>query len=143
MTSGRNVRRAVIGGNPTSGRHGLALALYLFSVTGLYAVVSHFVFDSRDGVVLLSFVLFGVLLSTAFAYRKSGLLVSWLLVLGPVCGPLAFYGWLTMSEQQAPVALVLSFYGHGAAAFWIPTALFLGSIGFGVGVLLRWVAAVR
>lgn len=143
MTSGLSVRRAVIGGNPRSGRYGIALALYLFSVTGLYTIVSHFVFDSRGEMVLWSFVLFGVLLSTAFAYRKGGLLVSWLLVLGPVCGPLAFYGWLTMSEQQAPVALVLSFYGYGAVAFWIPTALFLGSLGFGVGVLLRWVAAVR
>lgn len=138
MTLEMNVWRTVVGRRPPLSRYGVGIALGLFLFTGVVTLVSEVVFYTGPEFVLYAFVLFGVFTSVVFAYLNSGFLVSLLLVFGPVCGPLAFYGWKTMSEQQAPPALVLSFYGYGAVGFWVPFALFLGILGFGSGVLIRW-----
>lgn len=133
-----NVRRTILGGRPSSSRYGVGIALGLFLFTGVVTLVSEVVFHTGPELVLYAFVLLGVFLSVVFAYLNSGILASLSLVSGPVCGPLAFYGWKTLSEQQAPPALAFSFYGYGAVAFWVPFALFLGIPGFGCGVLVRW-----
>jgi hypothetical protein len=116
-------------------RGGLAFVIGL--LTGLYTLVSELYLHTQPAPVLWLFVVLGAILATVSAFRQRGLLVSWLLVLGPVCGPLAFYDWLTITRQQAPVALVLSFHGYGAVSFWIPTAFMLGTLAYGIGALTR------
>lgn len=133
-----NVRRAVVGSQPPMRKLGAGIAVVLFVLTGLYALGSHFVYHRQPETVLWLLVFLGVCLSGVFAYWRGGLAVSLLLVFGPVGGPLAFYRWLMWYEGKGPVGLVLSFHGHGAVTFWIPTALLLGTLAFGVGVIARW-----
>lgn len=138
MGLGINVRRAVFGGQSPTRKFGVAIAVGLFVLTALLALISDFVYHTNPEVVLWLIVLLGVSLSGLFAYWNSGLVVSWLLVYGPVLGPLAFYRWVMFREGKGPVALFLSFDGYGAAGFWIPTAAVLGTVAFGVGVIARW-----
>lgn len=136
-----NVRRAVVGSEPPVRKLGAGIAVVLFVLTGLYALVSHFVYHTQPETVLWFLVFLGVYLSGVFAHWRGGLAVSLLLVFGPVLGPLAFYRWLMWREGEGPVALVLSFHGHGAVTFWIPTALLLGTLAFGIGVIARSMTA--
>ena len=109
----------------------------LFGATGSLAFVSHAVFDAIPEAVLWLFVLLGVLLAVGATYRRIGLLVSAGLVFGPVYGPLAFYTWLISTQGTAPVAFVLSFYGHGAPALWTPIAVVLVAVSHASGALAR------
>jgi hypothetical protein len=82
-------------------------------------------------------VVLGFGLAIWWAYDNSGLAVSVALVGAPVVARLTYYWWLYLDEPS-PVALPLSFEGSGAWELWIPLALLLGVIAFGVGVSLRW-----
>lgn len=131
------LRRALLGTRSSPRRSGAVAAAGLFGVTGLLALVSHAVFDATPEGVLWLFVLLGVLLAAGAAYRGSGLLVGSGLVFGPVYGPLAFYTWVISTQQTAPVAFVLSFYGHGAPALWTPIAIALVGVSYAFGALAR------
>jgi hypothetical protein len=131
------LRRAVLGTQSLPRRLGAAIAVGLFGVTGLFAFVFHAVFGAIPAVILWLFVLLGVLLAIGAAYRGSGLLVSSALVFGSVYGPLAFYTWLISTQEAAPVAFVLSFYGHGAPALWAPIAVALVAVSYALGALGR------
>ena len=135
-----NVRRALLGTRSSPRRAGVAAATGLFAVTGLFALVSHAVFDAIPEAVLWLFVLFGALLAVGAAYARGGLLVSAALVFGPVYGPVAFYTWLISTQPAAPVAFVLSFYGHGAPALWAPIGALLVVISYALGALARRLA---
>ncbi|TKX83680.1 hypothetical protein EXE43_22990 [Halorubrum sp. SS5] len=131
------VRRALFGSRSSPRRFGAAGAVGLFAATGLFALASHAVFDAIPEAILWLFVLLGVLLAVGAAYDGGGLLVSAALVVGPVYGPVAFYTWLISTQRAAPVAFVLSFYGHGAPALWAPVAVVLVAVSYALGVLTR------
>ena len=82
-------------------------------------------------------VIVGFGLASWWAYDNSGLAVSVALVGAPVAARLTYYWWLYL-DQPSPVALPLSFGGSGAWKLWIPLALLLGVIAFGLGVTLCW-----
>lgn len=115
----------------------------MFGSTGLFVlsialVGSHELFavpDTVGGRYLI--IAGGVVLASVFAYRNSGLLVSWLLVFGPVSAPILYTETLIASGDPVGIALPLSLVGVGVAGFWIPTAVLLGTLAFGVGVALR------
>lgn len=85
--------------------------------------------------LLLSTVAIGFVLSSVSAYRNSGIVTSCLLVVAPLAGRLSYYTFLT---QNRYVAMPGSFSGSGAAAFWLPVGFLLGSVGFCIGVAVRW-----
>ena len=130
-------RRLLLGIPSAPRRAGAAAGAGLFAATGLFAFVSHAVFDAIPEAVLWLFVLLGALLATGAAYGGSGLLVSAGLVFGPVYGPVTFYTWLIGTGDAAPVAFVLSFYGHGAPALWGPIAVALAGGSHALGALCR------
>lgn len=124
--------RSLEGVTVATGLYALVMALSfapdLLSVSGLGAVL-------EPGGVLA-----GVALAGWWAYRNSGLVVSVTLVLGPVLGRLTYYAWMfAYNDSGAPVALILSFGGGGSWEFWVPFAVLLGVLAFGVGVAIRWV----
>jgi|GEM_PF-2326148 len=131
------VRRAVLGTRSAPRRLGAAAGAGLFAATGLIALVSQVAFDVIPEALLWLFVLLGVLLAIGMAYGGGGLLASAALVFGPVYGPLAVCTWLISTRQVAPVAFVLSFYGHGAPALWTPIAVVLVAGSYGLGALGR------
>jgi hypothetical protein len=103
----------------------LSFAAELDSVPGFGAVI-------EPGGVLA-----GILFAGWWAFRNSGLAVSVSLVLGPVLGRLTYYSWVYAGRRAMPVALPLSFGGHGAWELWVPLAVLLGLLAFGAGVVLR------
>ncbi|WP_436932161.1 hypothetical protein [Halosimplex halobium] len=78
----------------------------------------------------------GPALSAVAAHRRGGLAGSLSLAAAPVAGRIAYFSLFT---PNAVVALPGSFEGSGAAAFWTPVVLALGTVGFGVGTAARWV----
>ena len=130
-------RRLLLGSPSAPRRSGIAAGAGLYAATGLFAFVSHAAFDAIPEAVLWPFVLLGALLATGAAYGGSGLLVSAGLVLGPVYGPVTFYTGLIAMGDAAPVAFVLSFYGHGAPALWAPIAVALVGVSHALGALCR------
>jgi hypothetical protein len=137
MNIGNSARRAVLGTPVSERKLGGTIAVGFFLVTASIAFVADFVYHTNPELILWLFVLVGVSLSTLFAYWRSGVVVSLLLVLGPVLGPLAYYRWSMIRAGKGPIATALSFDGYRAAGFWIPTALVLGACAFCVGVTVR------
>lgn len=133
------VKRVVLGRRSSKRTRWVISALGLFLFTGLYALVAHFIYDTKPTAILWVFVLLGIAFSIISAYQHGGLVVSWLLVLAPVCGPSASYQWLMWREGKAPIALLGNFYGHRAIGFNIPLAIVLGTLGFLFGVLFKYV----
>ena len=131
------LRRALLGSQSSPRRLGAVAGVGLFAGTGLFAFASHALFDAIPEAILWLFVLLGALLAVGAAYGGSGLLVSSALVFGPVYGPVTFYAWLISTQQAAPVAFVLSFYGHGAPALWAPVAAVLVAVSHALGALAR------
>jgi hypothetical protein len=84
----------------------------------------------------LGLVAVGVGLAGWWAYDNSGLAVSLALVAAPVGARLAYFWWRSRG-RPAPVALPLSFTGHGAWQMWLPVALSLGVVAFVAGVVIR------
>lgn len=134
----KTICRGVFGRRARWRREWVFSALGTFLFTGVFAVVAHFVYDSKPNLLLHLFVLLGVSFAIISAYHHSGLVVSWLLVLAPVCGPLVFYQWLMNQKGVGPVGLIGSFYGHGAPGFYVPLAFALGTLAFGLGISVRW-----
>lgn len=134
------VRDATLGADPRLTRRALLAGAGLFALPAAVAFVSELASLPAGKLSLYGFVLLGVVLAAASAYRNSGLAVCWLLALSPVVGPLAVYRGFRYVRDSAPIALPLSFSGVGAAAFWIPAALLLGTVAVGVGVAARWTA---
>jgi hypothetical protein len=137
LDSNATLRRALLGSPSSPRRLGAAGGAGLFAATGLFAFASHAAFDAIPEAVLSLFVLLGGLLAAGAAYRGGGLLVSAALVFGPVYGPVAFYTWVISTQEAAPVAFVLSFYGHGAPALWAPVAAVLAAVSHAVGALAQ------
>lgn len=137
LDSNATLRRALLGSQSSPRRLGAAAGAGLFGATGLFAFGSHAAFDAIPEAVLLLFVLLGTLLAVGAAYAGSGLLVSAGLVVGPAYGPLTFYAWLISTREAAPVAFVLSFYGHGAPTLWAPVAAVLAAASYAIGALAR------
>jgi len=139
MTLGSNaaLRRALLGSPSSPRRLGAAAGAGLFGATGLFAFASHALLDATPEAFLWLFVLLGALLAVGAAYAGSGVLVSSALVFGPVYGPVTFYAWLISTREAAPVAFVLSFYGHGAPALWAPVAVVLVAVSYALGALGR------
>lgn len=138
MPAGETLRVVLLGADTADTRTTLWVATGLFVLTGVIALVSEVASFSTGTLSLYAFVLLGAVFATAAAYRNSGLLPSWALVAGPVGGPLAVYRGFMLGRDAVPVGLPLSFYGTGAAAFWLPVTLLLGTLGFAVGALVRW-----
>lgn len=140
MASTVDLRRAILGADSTVTRTALGVAFGLFSVAGVVVLVREFTSLSPGIELSYLFVLLGLALAAVSAYHNSGLVVSWILAFAPAAGPLAVYAWIMSQERASPVALPASFDGQGAASFWVPAALLLGTLGFGLGVLGRWVS---
>ena len=131
------LRRALLGSQSSPRRLGAVAGVGLFAGTGLFAFASHALFDAIPEAILWLFVLLGTLLAVGAAYGGSGLLVGSALVIGPAYGPLTFYAWLISTQETAPVAFVLSFYGHGAPALWAPVVVVLAGGSYAIGSLAR------
>jgi hypothetical protein len=84
----------------------------------------------------LALVVVGFGLAGWWAYDNSGLAVSLTLVAAPVLARLTYFWWRSRG-RPAPVALPLSFAGHGAWRMWLPVALSLGIVAFTAGVVAR------
>ena len=137
---GVDLRAALVGSDRARSVRGLTAAGGL-----TLSVLAASVLPASVGAVLEpGLVVVGFGLACWWAYRNSGLAVSVAFVLGPVLARLAYwvayYSWLRTGRAQ-PVALPLSFGGRGAWTLWIPLAVLLGVVAFGVGVLLRRVRA--
>ncbi|QLD88218.1 hypothetical protein HWV07_03885 [Natronomonas salina] len=131
-------RNHLVGVDPDLAKKSVLGALGLF-VLSLTLISSHELFsvpDTIGGLYLL--IVAGVALASVSAYRNSGLLISWVLVFAPVSAPILYTEALIASGETVPVALPLSLVGVGVAGFWVPTAVLLGTLAFGVGVALRW-----
>lgn len=138
MVSKINIRRYIVGIDPALTKKGVFGSIGLF-VLSIALIVSYELFSVPENVGgLYLIIVAGVVLAGMSAYRNSGLLVSWLLVFGPVSAPILYTQILIASGTPIPVALPLSLVGVGVAGFWIPTAVFLGTLAFGVEVALRW-----
>lgn len=81
-------------------------------------------------------VIVGFGLASWWAYDNDGFVVCLALVSGPVIARLTYFWWLYLG-RPAPVALPLSFSGHGAWEMWLPVGLALGTVAFAVGVAVR------
>lgn len=137
MSRDIDVRDVVVGQKRSASRRALGLAAALYVLVVAYAGLAHLT-GAVETAVLYLFVLAGVALAAASAYRNSGWLPGLALVAAPVAGALSFYWWLALERGARYVALPGSFEGQGAAAFWLPTVLLLGTLGFGVGTCARW-----
>ena len=137
MTADTTLQGAALGVDSRERRRGLLAAAALTTLTAAVAFVSELASLSAGKLSLYGFVLVGGALAAVSAYRNFGLAVIWFLTLAPVLGPLAVYRGFMYVYESVPVALPLSFYGTGAGGFWIPTALLLGTLAFGVGVAAR------
>jgi hypothetical protein len=124
---------ALVGSDRDRSLQGLLVALGLSAVVLVLSVLPL----AAGAFVEPGLVVVGVGLSGWWAYDNSGLVVSVGLVLAPVVARLTYYRWRYLDEP-APVALPLSFGGHGAWEMWVPLAVLLGVVAFEVGVLARW-----
>ena len=134
-----HARRILVGVDPGLTKQGILGSIGIVILSVIY-LISYELFSApatTGGLYL--FIVAGVVLSGWSAYRNSGLLVSWLLVLAPVSVPILYTQVLIASGSPVPVALPLSLVGIGVAGFWIPTALLLGTLAFGAGSALRWI----
>ncbi|MFC5280004.1 hypothetical protein ACFPM1_14735 [Halorubrum rubrum] len=143
MVSVTDVRAAVLGRDRRDAVRAGVVAVGLFVVALASSSVTHLLSVSAGGPFQYLLVVVGIGFAVVHGFRNAGLLVCWALVSAPVAGTLAFYTWLTTRQDAAPVALPLSFYGHGAVAFWIPTVLVCGTFAFALGVLTRRAASLR
>lgn len=137
MTRDGGVRDALVGRDTVLTRCGAGIAASLFIATSGYALG----FGRRSllgRTPLYVLLVLGVVVAGASAYHNSGLLVSWLLVLAPTVGPIAANRVFLAGGKQPVLADPFSLYGSSALAFWLPTALFLGSLAFGAGITIRW-----
>ncbi|PSQ18346.1 hypothetical protein BRD02_00790 [Halobacteriales archaeon QS_8_69_73] len=132
------IRDAALGADPVERRRALLAAAGLLCVTAAVAFVSELVSLSVGKLSLYGFVLLGAALAAIAAYRNSGLLICCLLILAPAVGPLAVYRGFRYVCGSGPVALPGSFTGAGAAVFWLPVTLLLGTVVFSAGVAARW-----
>jgi hypothetical protein len=128
-----DLRIALVGTDRERSLQGILVAT---GVSALVLVIS-FLPLSAGAFVEPGLVIVGFGLASWWAYDNSGLAVSVALVGAPVAARLTYYWWLYL-DQPSPVALPLSFGGSGAWKLWIPLALLLGVIAFGLGVTLRW-----
>lgn len=128
-----DLRAALLGTSRGRSVQGIVVAAGL---AALVLAVSFLPF-AVDTVLDLGLVIGGFGLASWWAYVNDGLAVSVALVLGPVGARLTYYSWIYL-DRPAPVALPLSFGGHGAWEMWIPLAVVLGVIAFVVGVTYRW-----
>jgi hypothetical protein len=135
------LRYVVRGTDSSFTRRAVGVAAVLFLVSGGYVLTTEFTSLPTGAGPLYVLVLAAVVLAAASAYRRGGLVASWLVTLAPVGGALAAYAWVMGQEGPSPVALPGSFYGQGAGSFWVPTALLLGTLAFGCGVLARRLAS--
>lgn len=137
---GVDLRAALLGRDREQSLAGVTVAASLYALTMALSFAPELLPVPGVGAVLEpGGVLAGVALAGWWSYRNSGLAVSVVLVLGPVLGRLTYYAWtFAYDEPGAPVALVLSFGGHGSWEFWVPFALLLGFLAFGAGVATRW-----
>lgn len=138
MVSKIYVRTHIVGIDPDLTKKGVIGSIGLFGLSSAL-IISHELFSVPGNIGgLYLFILAGVVLAGVSAYWNSGLLVSWLLVFGPVSAPILYTEALIASGEPVGFALPLSLVGVGVAGFWIPTAILLGTLAFGVGVALRW-----
>jgi hypothetical protein len=138
MLSVRTIRDDLFGQDFSITVRWIGAPVGLLLVAGIYAFGPHFVSQSVTAAVLWLFGLLGVCLAVIFAYLNRGLFVC--KVGAPDGGAILFYGWLTYTEQVAPVALPFSFHRADAIAYWLPTTLLFGTVSVGIGLLLRWMA---
>jgi hypothetical protein len=135
-----DLRVAILGSDRVRSLEGVATAAGLYAIILLGSFVAEVPSVPGLGAILEpGGVLAGVALAGWWAYRNSGFVVSIVLVLGPVLGRLTYYAWrFAYGSRGAPVALIGSFGGTGSWKFWVPLAVLLGAIAFGVGVAARW-----
>lgn len=135
-----DLRAALLGSDREQSLAGVTVAAVLYAVVLAFSVAPELLPLPGLGAVLEpAGGLAGVALAGWWAYRNSGLVVSVVLVLGPVLGRLTYYAWLFAYHRSgSPVALVGSFGGAGSWEFWVPFAVLLGVLAFGGGVLVRW-----
>lgn len=135
-----DLRAALLGSDREQSLAGITVAAGLYAVVLAFSVAPELLPLPGLGAVLEpGGVLAGVALAGWWAYRNSGLVVSVVLVLGPVLGRLTYYAWLfAYHRPSSPVALIGSFGGGGSWEFWGPFAVLLGVLAFGGGVLVRW-----
>ena len=138
MVAKVKMRNHIVGIDPDLTRKGVIGSIGLF-VLSIALIISYELISVPGNIGgLYLFIVVGVVLAGVSAYWNSGLLISWLLIFGPVSAPLLYTKALIASGEPVGVALPLSLVGVGVASFWIPTAVLLGTLAFGVGVVLRW-----
>lgn len=82
------------------------------------------ILDGRISLLVLLVLVFGTAVAAANAYWNDGLVLSWLLVFGPILG------WLWVVFVQGPIV----FYGAIVPIAWsVLTALVVGTIGYVIG----------
>ena len=138
MGAGKTIRRHIVGIDSDISRKEILRAMGLFVLSSVYIISHHLLAVPQNTYGLYFFIVTGVVLAGVSAYRNSGLLISWLLVLAPVSVPLLYTEYLIATEGSVPIALFLTLVGARAAGFWIPTAFVLGGFAFALGVALQW-----
>ncbi|ESP89056.1 hypothetical protein [Candidatus Halobonum tyrrellensis] len=123
----------LVGADRDRSVRGVTVAAGLFAVVLVVSLLPLAV-----GAVVEPGLVVGFGLAAWWAYDDGGLAVSVALVVLPVAGRLTYYWWYYL-DRPAPPALPLSFGGHGAWEAWVPLAVLLGAVAFGVGTLLRCV----
>jgi hypothetical protein len=127
-----DIQAALLGADLIRSIQGMLVAVGL----SVLVVLISFLPFAAGPVVEPGLVFVGFGLASWWAYDNSGLAVSVALVSGPVIARLTYFWWLYRG-RPAPVALPLSFAGHGAWEMWLPVALSLGIIAFVTGLGIR------
>lgn len=138
MTDATPFRTELLGSDRPSTWRALAVAGGLFVAAAAIPTVVSTVTIADGEIMAYVVVGLGFAACVGHAYFHTTVVESWALVFAPILGALLAFQMYPPTDVSHPVALPFSFAGRGAAELWILTGLFLGSVGFLVGVLARW-----
>lgn len=135
-----NLRKGVLGSDWDSSVRLLRIAIGMFSLLLLVDFVSNADSSWASPGIYLFFVCWTVSFVVAgySAYKNSGILTSWVIVLSPVLARQIYFTGREMQAREVSTSVGPGTFGLHHWPFWISTSLFLGTLCFGIGVALRW-----